>query len=165
MSDKCRTCALSEKQQSICLFYGTSIDLDNDYCSRHSNTVLSCDACGRTIVKENSVIHIEDEDYLLCSQCHNMSKTCAVCGNYSVCPFEQDTENPMPKTVTKTIRNGTMVMQTEIPNLERIEALCPKCKCWMAGLGCMKKHNIQCLNVDTDDFWKRIKTVKNRENP
>lgn len=162
MTKYCDSCVLSDKIKNICMRSGATIDQNADYCSKHTAETVKCDVCGRPTLIEHTIIHTaEDDYYLMCGECHMMTKSCAICQKYNVCEFETNTENTMPKTVMKTVRQGTMVIQSEVINEERVKALCHNCECWDAECGCMKMHNIQCFKINTDDFFNTLKSVKN----
>ena len=59
--------------------------------------------------------------------------------------------DPMPQVVMKTVRQGNMMMQTQVKNEERVQKFCPSCCCWDKNHGCMKEFNIGCINKQ--DFW------------
>ena len=41
----------------------------------------------------------------------------------------------------KTIQQGIMIVQQQVPNPERIEKYCKVCNCWDDEYGCFKQGN------------------------
>ena len=151
MKNTCETCVLGDKNQKVCRLYGTPIEPSKDFCSKHSVDLQPCEICGRPMLggklaekDDNGVWH------WFCLHCNQLLGTCQSCNKFESCKFETD-PNPLPKVVMKTVRQGNMVMQTQIKNEERIKALCPTCDCWNEEFGCLKELNEGCNKKSK--FW------------
>ena len=75
----------------------------------------------------------------LCLSCLASYNTCAKCKNNITCAF-QSYSGPEPKIINQTIRQGNMVMQTQVPNPAIVEKTCGKCLCSYEDLGCMRQQ-------------------------
>lgn len=152
MARSCKTCMLCNKQKSICLLNGATVKMEIDDCSKHSKYLDYCDICRSPVLPDGLVIE-EDENgelHTICGRCNQALSTCQSCKQFQICPFETD-PNPLPKVVMKTIRQGNMMMQTQIKNEERVKALCHTCGCWSEECGCMKEFNVGCDKKS--NFW------------
>lgn len=87
--------------------------MDCNYCGQMPITVLNEDGTGA------------------CARCASLFGTCSMCLNSINCEFETN-PSPLPKQVMQTIRQGNMVVQTVVPNPERIKAFCTSCHCYNA---------------------------------
>lgn len=85
---------------------------------------MKCNYCGQAPVKV-----INENCTGACERCASLFGTCSMCLNGVNCEFETN-PSPMPKQVMQTIRQGNMVMQTVVPNPERIKAFCTNCSCY-----------------------------------
>ena len=85
---------------------------------------MNCNYCG-----QQPATIINPEGTGACSRCAQAFNTCNLCMNSLKCEFETN-PSPLPKQVSKIIRQGNMVMQTVIPNPERIKVLCVSCPCY-----------------------------------
>ena len=45
----CETCALRDPRQPICQMFRHRINME-DFCSKHQDYVLTCDACGIKLI-------------------------------------------------------------------------------------------------------------------
>ena len=75
----------------------------------------------------------------LCLSCLASYNTCAKCKNNITCAF-QSYSGPEPKIINQTIRQGNMVMQTQVPNPAIVEKTCGICLCRYEDLGCMRQQ-------------------------
>ena len=147
----CNTCRLSDKTKKICLLSGISINLDTDFCSKHAETLKTCCICGGYVVEPGYIDWDgEGEVHEYCERCHQLFNTCQFCPSFQKCEFMTNPD-PMPQVVTKTVRQGNMMMQTQVKNEERVQKFCPSCCCWDENHGCMKEFNVGCVNKQ--DFW------------
>ena len=85
---------------------------------------IPCDYCGRPA----STV-VDTEDNCSCVNCYKQFYTCAMCENASKCEFETN-PSPLPKVVQQTVRQGPMIMTTQVKNPERIREFCHICQCW-----------------------------------
>lgn len=92
------------------------------------NMFYKCVACGRNGAKT----HYKGK--MFCSDCVRLFGTCTMCEHSTKCEFN-DNPAPIPPVVTKHIRNqtpnGYMEQIIQVPNPQRIKAMCiePKCIC------------------------------------
>lgn len=150
MIEHCRTCALRNEAKQVCQLTGIPINLDIDYCSKHTEDLTNvCDMCGSLMLAPGFVeSDAEGKVHIYCHRCNQLFSTCQLCDNVAKCEFETNPD-PMPKVVMKTVRQGNMVMQTQVRNEERMKKICPSCSCWSDEFGCLKEFNIGCLNKKT----------------
>ena len=101
--------------------------------------MYNCAFCGRPNAK---IITPDDKrHYLMCIQCYQAFNTCQACVNGSVCDFETN-PSPLPKQIPQEIRQGNMIIQTTVPNPERVKLTCFNCKCFNEDeLLCCKQFN------------------------
>ena len=146
----CNTCAYSDKIKKVCLYYGTHIDIDKDFCSKHAKEINYCEVCQQPMELMGSFLEQDSKGvwHQYCARCAELLKTCQACS--APCEFATNPD-PMPKVVMKTVRQGNMVMQTQVKNEERVQKFCPSCCCWDENHGCMKEFNVGCINKQ--DFW------------
>ena len=141
----CATCCYRAKQQNICMLSKMPINPEEDYCSKYQKEFTYCDYCGNAMV---APIYIEVRDngdvYQYCSRCKELRSTCQLCSRVQSCEFMTNPD-PMPHVVTKTVRQGNMVMQTQVKNEERVKKFCHGCSCW-SGESCCKDFNEGCIN-------------------
>lgn len=133
MMDKikyCGTCALRTQDGTGCSLYGIHIDPNVDFCSKHVTSPKTCDICGQFIIID-SIIDMEDgKFYEVCQNCASRFNTCHICDKAAYCDFMEN-PSPIPKAVMKQVRQGSMVMQTQVRNPERIKITCENgCSCW-----------------------------------
>lgn len=83
----------------------------------------TCAICGSQTINP-----IWENNVIICSNCHSALGTCAGCIHSTHCQFEEN-PSPIPKFITKTIKQGFAIMQTQVPNPERIEICCTGCPC------------------------------------
>ena len=85
---------------------------------------IPCDYCGNPA----STV-VDSEGNCSCVACYQKFYTCAMCENGHSCPFETD-PSPIPKVVMRQVRQGNMVMQTQVKNPERVKMFCFPCPCF-----------------------------------
>lgn len=109
-----------------------------------------CEICGYPMELVGSFLEQDSEGewHQYCARCAELLKTCQAC--FAPCEFETNPD-PMPKFVMKTVRQGNMMMQTQVKNEERVQKFCSSCCCWDENHGCMKEFNVGCINKQ--DFW------------
>ena len=141
----CETCRFHDKLKKICLISGIPME-DTDFCSKHAKEFKVCNICRGAIVGNVYYDHnAEGELIQYCERCHQTFQTCQLCPSFQKCEFMTNPDS-MPKVVTKTVRQGTMIMQAQVKNEEREKKFCPSCCCWDENHGCMKEFNIGCIN-------------------
>lgn len=107
--------------------------------------VFTCDVCGtEKIPMRMAILEFDEtgEHYLrkVCSRCSFLRGTCGRCTYGDDCAFFQ-VEDGLPQMVMKTIQQGIMIVQQQVPNPERIEKYCKVCNCWDDEYGCFKQGN------------------------
>ena len=144
MMKKCKTCGYLHPQQPICQLRGGQVDANADFCSKHQEIyeVETCAICGRPIYNINLLLDVQEDGsvryiHLACGKALN---TCATCANLQVCEFDTNPD-PTPKVVMQTVRQGNMVMQTQVRNPSRVEKFCKECSCFSPDFGCFKENN------------------------
>lgn len=146
----CNTCRLRDKTKKVCLLFGIPME-DTDYCSKHADVIIPCDICGQALLGSTYVEYDgEGEPHQYCERCHQAFNTCQLCPSFQKCEFKTNPD-PMPQVVMKTVRQGNMMMQTQVKNEKRVQKFCPSCCCWDENYGCMKEFNVGCINKQ--DFW------------
>lgn len=139
----CKTCGYLHPQQPICQLRGEQVDPNADFCSKHQEIyeVETCAICGRPIYNINLLLDVQEDGSVryLHFACGKALNTCATCANSQACEFDTNPD-PMPKVVMQTVRQGNMVMQTQVRNPDRINKLCLKCNCYKDGF-CCKEYN------------------------
>ena len=135
----CNTCGLHDPSQNICLLYKHQVDPNEDFCSKHKQ-VHRCERCNTITL--TPIIEMEgDIVHLLCVQCASERSTCSFCSHNNGCSFEND-PSPLPKVVMQTMQQGSMYMQTQVRNPERIRETCQKnCECFDTENGCLRQNN------------------------
>ena len=144
----CNTCRLSNKNKQVCLLTGLPVNLNTDYCSKHVDEPTLCDICGVPMVTPGFIEEDPEGNWHThCERCQQLYNTCQLCPKFQKCEFMTNPD-PMPKVVMKTVRQGNMVMQTQVKNDARVQKFCPSCECWDENHGCMKEFNSGCINQD-----------------
>lgn len=143
MKKFCETCANLNPKLLKCQFFGHRVGPKKDYCSKHTNSFLTCELCGGTMAKEQSILQFKNNNYVrtVCERCNSLSGTCQMCKHGNQCSFETD-PSPLPKVVEEVFRQGPMTTVTQIRNPERIEITCKKnCPCYDPENECLKQFN------------------------
>ncbi len=98
----------------------------------------ACSRCGRQGPAQ-AFLWVDGKNELLCEQCYSVLDTCQSCGAAQSCAFETDPSS-LPKVVMRQVRQGNMVMQTQVRNPDREEITCKKgCKCYNEEFGCQRQ--------------------------
>lgn len=153
---QCNTCALANRVQKTCCLKGIPIDLEKDYCSKHTTSLNTCEICGSAIVPGTELIECDEtgKPHIYCRNCLTFLKSCASCPK-QYCAFNEDPD-PMPKIVIREVRQGNMVMKGQVINEERVKMFCTSCHCWSTEFGCLKKLNHGCDKKP--NFWSSRKS-------
>ena len=96
---------------------------------------MRCEECGRELAPKAAIIRIQNDTdlHFFCAECHQLFGHCHMCDHRLRCEFK---ENPDPMPATRVVRKeqrtpfGVSIMQTEIPNSERIKKFCTECTCF-----------------------------------
>ena len=141
MTDNCRTCGFADLRQLGCRFLKIRIDPDRDYCSKHSANALFCEYCNKPLVTKLHIIPTKTVNHVLCPECSSITGTCQFCLDGNKCDFETNPSN-IPKMINQQIRQGNMIMTTQVRNPARIDITCKAgCKCYKEEIGCCKEFN------------------------
>lgn len=141
----CRTCGASQNRLDVpthrfCQRFRTPVT-DTDFCSKHINRPYICDICGRAFIDPPILYEINGEFISMCAECDQSIGYCNTCTHsFKPCKFETD-PSPLQKIVIQQIRQGNMVMQTQVRNPERINATCAQ------GCPCFDPHTSECLKT------------------
>jgi hypothetical protein len=128
---------------------------DKEGCPYFTSELHLCDVCGNHISQNAIIDNTDDVCHVVCPQCGQGLDMCATCIQYKRCAFQQDTSCPEPPQIMKQMRQGNMVMQTQVLNPKRIEATCRKgCPCFDedgldSGNFCKKQNGVGCCNYKT----------------
>lgn len=143
MKKFCETCAILNPKLLKCQLFGHQVNPKEDYCSKHTESLLTCGFCGGAMDKEHSILQFKNDTYVrtVCERCNSLTGTCQLCKHGGKCLFETD-PSPLPKVVEKVFRQGPMTTVTQIRNPERIEITCKKgCPCYDPENECLKQFN------------------------
>ncbi len=135
-----KKCALIDETGNCQLMH---LPAPNDCrCPHYTNDLPTCGICGKATL-ETLITQIEDRWVHLCPECNAKLGTCATCEKVSHCLFHED-NSPLPKYVPKTIQQGGAVIQTQVPNPERVNATCAFCDCYNGDRCC--RSDSYCTN-------------------
>lgn len=156
---KCETCGWYFPDSFACEKFHIRRN-PKDFCSDHEQPEI-CDIC-KGPVAQPILYKIDGPDQpnynLICSECYQWLDTCQVCGHFNECEFETNPD-PLPKYVRQELRDGNMIIVTDVKNPERIRKYCQNCKCYGGEENdCLKQFNTKCGN-----HYINIVT-KNKEN-
>lgn len=127
----CLQCGLLKANGNICPVFKGPRTEENKICDYFSKHLQTCEICGLIILPTTLIYDMTDETpHIICEGCQSRTGTCATCSKSQECKFQTDPSN-LPFTIQKQIRQGNMVMVTEIKNPERIRQTCAKgCPCF-----------------------------------
>lgn len=145
MTFNCDTCGLRDPQTNICRIHQWKVNPAEDHCPQYTNNPLGCSFCGG--YTPDPIIDTTTSKLLvLCPRCYSLLDTCATCGKSVSCSFETD-PSPIPPRIMKQVRQGNMVMATEVRNPERIKVTCAlNCECYDPEIGCRREVDNYCKN-------------------
>lgn len=149
MTKTCGTCAYRTLVNGKCPAYEREMG-DNDLgCPIHSTTITKCELCDDIIIS-HATFEIDEKGkaHIICRKCV-LAPPCNVCKSAQTCPFETDPFCREPKYIVQEIRQGNMVMQTQVINIARVKATCSKCTCYNEpgvehGMHCFKQLGCGC---------------------
>ena len=131
MDRTCGMCGL--KNATKCLVLGTPIDPKNPACTYYDSNPFRCEICGQVMLKEQTIIHIDNFNspiYITCEKCAGHIASCAGCKKNEDCRFETD-PSPIPQYIQQREQRGGIIMSGGVKNPERIAITCEKgCPCW-----------------------------------
>lgn len=145
MKKTCQSCKLFNSNGAVCRLTGRKVDPMTDFCSSRQGEIVQCELC-RNITLKPTWTFGAGEWHGLCTECATKRlNTCFLCRNAPRCAFEQD-PNPLPKFVIQQQRTPMGIMQAQVKNPARIEALCHRCPCWDEEKSCMREYEY-CNNL------------------
>lgn len=153
---KCDTCAYKNIAEGGCPVFHADMS-GHDGCPYYSTELHTCDICGMVIFGKAILTEENDKWYGICPKCCNAAP-CQTCVN-QYCAFQQDDSCQEPPYVMREVRQGNMVMQTQVMNPKRIEATCRKnCPCFNEdgldnGTFCGRQNGCGCDKYKTN--WRR----------
>ena len=94
---------------------------------------MNCKICGREVPLNKGVLCIDGENIkFICYECNKLLYTCSTCVHCAHCNFN-DNPAPIPQVITRRSRQQTSMGYVEsiqqIPNPQRIKAMCLEEKC------------------------------------
>lgn len=103
-----------------------------------TETLTNCQICGKELPTKAIVINdIEGKFLYTCPQCYGLLLTCSSCEYIQNCGFIND--HSEPQIVQQTVRQGPVVMSTQVKNPNLIQKHCAICRC-----GTINGQNIDC---------------------
>lgn len=141
---KCGNCALWQQNNGLCPVFKMSLKEEENACPAYINSNKEpCEICGHLFISPGFITADDKGIYhIYCDNCASEIGNCSTCINSQECSFNNDTSCPLPQMVMKTIRQGNAVIQSQVPNPERIRETCQKvCPCYSSEFGCLKQNN------------------------
>lgn len=133
----CGDCAYLSYGQGKCPILNVTPDEDQTACPMFSTRVITCSICGKALTS-GVIVDCEDEQYYYtCGNCVETLGTCGTCKYATGCAFKEDQSCAEPPYVMATMRQGNTVIQQQVPNPKRVQALCPNCPCYSPN-GCKR---------------------------
>lgn len=139
----CKSCALANLKLLKCRRFGHDINPNEDFCSKHANSIPTCAICGQEMLTENSILDFKNGEHLriICQKCNELLSTCTLCRHGQSCAYDDD-PSPIPKLIQKQVRQGPMISVTQEINPERVAITCAKgCLCYDPENGCSRQYN------------------------
>ena len=147
---KCKNCALKDPNVNVCMLTKWEIDPEIDNCPQYINHFESCRICGAK-GPAKAFIYVDAYEDFVCPNCYEKIYTCEMCGAASVCAFLDD-QSGVPKAVPRQVRQGNMIITTEIRNPALEEKTCKAgCPCYNIEYGCQRAEGC-CANYQERSF-------------
>lgn len=131
MEKICEMCGLTNGRK--CLVLGIEIDPKSPACAYYDSNPSRCEICGQVILKEQTIIHIDNLGgpiHITCEKCAARVSSCAGCKNAQACRFDTD-PSPLPKIIQQRVQQGSVIMMNQVKNPDRIAITCEEgCPCW-----------------------------------
>lgn len=146
----CNNCVLRYKSpEGNCFIFNKDMT-NGEGCPSHITQLIKCNLCGNYIVGSAPIVEIDDNGnaHNICGNCAQAT-SCQICANGGQCLFETSSD-PTPKFVNVTRQQGSMTIQTQERNPQRIEVTCKKCPCYFNEI-CGKDQGY-CNNLKID--WR-----------
>lgn len=146
----CKNCAhrgVAQNGSPACIIHKKIVNPEDDFCSDFANPKdnINCEWCGQsTPPDEIKIWIIDDKPRFLCPHCSQMVNTCQTCAYGNECGFAND--HSMPQIVNQTVRQGGMIMQTQVKNPKLVDKHCRSCRCSCDDKGtCLRdEHGVNC---------------------
>lgn len=149
---KCKNCAMKDPNANICNLTKWEIKPETDGCPQFidADHLAVCASCGVT-GPESAFIYLTDKKVFVCPQCQAALGTCEGCGEARFCEYETNA-SPLPKLIPRQVRQGNMIMTTQVRNPEREKITCQAgCKCYNIDWGCLRADGC-CGNYNERSF-------------
>lgn len=153
----CGECAYKALQDGKCPVFGREMPAETPGCPIFSTTITRCALCGNIIMGQSIIDYDHDGNtHIICRNCLSASP-CEICTRMNVCYFQTDHTCQEPPMVMREVRQGNMIMQTQVMNPKRVMATCTKCDCFNEdglddGTFCQKQLHCGCKNQKTN--WR-----------
>ena len=138
--EKCTKCKL----RSIACPFTKLPEPPQDGCPLFTSNLMYCAICGQPIIGEIIFDNLENISYPICANCAQ-STGCSICA-HTDCRFQTDTTCPEPPVVTVQERHGNTILQRQMLNPKRVEALCPNCSCYNTETKSCNRETSYCAN-------------------
>ena len=140
---KCKTCSRQGQTNDgkpACSKFNIIINPETDFCAWHDEKDgVTCQFCDKT---DNLIVEtINNNIYTFCQEHYTAFHQCQGCTHFNICPLSQDKSEP--QVVTKTIRQGGMLIQTQVKNPNLMKKHCSNCCCFSNEV-CVKDSSIGC---------------------
>lgn len=153
----CGKCAYKALQDGKCPVFGREMPAETPGCPIFSTTMTKCALCGNIIMSQPIIDYDRDGNtHIICRNCLSATP-CETCTRANVCYFQTDHTCQEPPFIMREVRQGNMIMQTQVMNPKRVMATCAKCECFNEdGLDtntfCRKQEGCGCKNQKTN--WR-----------
>ena len=153
----CGKCAYKALQDGKCPVFGREMPAETPGCPIFSTTITKCALCGNIIMSQPIIDYDQDNNtHIICRNCLSATP-CETCTRANVCYFQTDHTCQEPPFIMREVRQGNMIMQTQVMNPKRVMATCAKCECFNEdGLDtntfCRKQEGCGCKNQKTN--WR-----------
>lgn len=153
----CGECVYKALQDGKCPVFGREMPAETPGCPIFSTTITKCALCGNIIMSQPIIDYDQDGNtHIICRNCLSATP-CETCTRANVCYFQTDHTCQEPPFIMREVRQGNMIMQTQVMNPKRVMATCAKCECFNEdGLDtntfCRKQEGCGCKNQKTN--WR-----------
>lgn len=147
----CGECAYKALQDGKCPVFGREMPAETPGCPIFSTSITKCALCGNIIMSQPIIDYDQDSNiHIICRNCLSATP-CETCTRTNVCYFQTDHTCQEPPFIMREVRQGNMIMQTQVMNPKRVMATCAKCECFNEdGLDtntfCRKQEGCGCKN-------------------
>jgi hypothetical protein len=115
--------------------------VENCHCPHYTPfEIPTCGLCGNPTLDRMLYVGSGNKCLYICHNCKNKTGTSAFCQKAERCLL-REYDGPLPLMIMKTIQQGPVVAQMQVPNPEVISATCHFCGCW-DGEGCAREWGV-----------------------